>query len=50
MTGLTDGQGRKVDFKNTIIIPTTNLGTRYRQGRQHGLPTVVTTTSPATSA
>lgn len=24
---LTDGQGRKVDFKNTIIIMTTNLGT-----------------------
>ena len=25
---LTDGQGRKVDFKNTIIILTTNLGAR----------------------
>lgn len=25
---LTDGQGRRVDFKNTIIILTTNLGTR----------------------
>ncbi|MFM1973585.1 MAG: hypothetical protein RLZZ345_669, partial [Actinomycetota bacterium] len=25
---LTDGQGRVVDFKNTIIIMTTNLGTR----------------------
>lgn len=25
---LTDGQGRKVDFKNTIIILTTNLGTK----------------------
>jgi len=25
---LTDGQGRKVDFKNTVIILTTNLGTR----------------------
>ncbi len=24
---LTDGQGRKVDFKNTVIILTTNLGT-----------------------
>ncbi|MBQ1804044.1 MAG: ATP-dependent Clp protease ATP-binding subunit, partial [Bifidobacteriaceae bacterium] len=24
---LTDGQGRKVDFKNTIIIMTTNIGT-----------------------
>ncbi|WP_291527213.1 AAA family ATPase, partial [Bifidobacterium sp. UBA744] len=25
---LTDGQGRKVDFKNTIIILTTNLGSK----------------------
>jgi len=25
---LTDGQGRTVDFKNTVIIMTTNLGTR----------------------
>ena len=25
---LTDSQGRKVDFKNTVIIMTTNLGTR----------------------
>jgi ATP-dependent Clp protease ATP-binding subunit ClpC len=25
---LTDGQGRMVDFKNTVIIMTTNLGTR----------------------
>ncbi len=25
---LTDGQGRVVDFKNTVIIMTTNLGTR----------------------
>ena len=25
---LTDGQGRKIDFKNTIIILTTNLGAR----------------------
>ncbi|MCI1642660.1 MAG: ATP-dependent Clp protease ATP-binding subunit [Actinomyces sp.] len=25
---LTDAQGRKVDFKNTVIIMTTNLGTR----------------------
>jgi hypothetical protein len=32
---LTDGQGRVVDFKNTVIIMTTNLGTkRHRQGRQ----------------
>ena len=32
---LTDGQGRKVDFKNTIIILTTNLGTRDIAKRQH---------------
>ncbi|WP_127500740.1 ATP-dependent Clp protease ATP-binding subunit [Actinoplanes solisilvae] len=25
---LTDGQGRRVDFKNTVIVLTTNLGTR----------------------
>jgi ATP-dependent Clp protease ATP-binding subunit ClpC len=25
---LTDSQGRVVDFKNTVIIMTTNLGTR----------------------
>ena len=25
---LTDAQGRMVDFKNTVIIMTTNLGTR----------------------
>ena len=25
---LTDSQGRMVDFKNTVIIMTTNLGTR----------------------
>uniref|UniRef100_UPI00404723AC ATP-dependent Clp protease ATP-binding subunit n=1 Tax=Aquiluna sp. TaxID=2053504 RepID=UPI00404723AC len=29
---LTDGQGRVVDFKNTIIIMTTNLGTREITG------------------
>ena len=26
---LTDGQGRTVDFRNTVIIMTSNLGTRY---------------------
>jgi len=31
---LTDGQGRTVDFKNTIVIMTSNLGTELvRQGR-----------------
>jgi ATP-dependent Clp protease ATP-binding subunit ClpC len=30
---LTDGQGRKVDFRNTVIIMTSNLGTEFiRQG------------------
>ena len=29
---LTDGQGRVVDFKNTVIIMTTNLGTRDISG------------------
>jgi len=28
MAGLTDGQGRVVDFRNTIIIMTSNLGSR----------------------
>ncbi len=30
---LTDGQGRIVDFKNTVIIMTTNLGSRALAGR-----------------
>ena len=29
---LTDGQGRTVDFKNTVIILTSNLGTEYLTG------------------
>ena len=29
---LTDGKGRAVDFKNTIIIMTSNLGSAYLQG------------------
>ncbi|ACL24745.1 ATP-dependent Clp protease ATP-binding subunit [Chloroflexus aggregans] len=29
---LTDGQGRTVDFRNTIIIMTSNAGTEYLQG------------------
>ena len=38
---LTDGQGRIVDFKNTVIILTTNLGTRdVGQGGVAGLPGV----------
>ena len=35
---MTDGQGRTVDFKNTVIIMTSNLGSQYIQelgGRDH---------------
>jgi ATP-dependent Clp protease ATP-binding subunit ClpB len=28
---MTDGQGRTVDFKNTVIIMTSNLGSQYIQ-------------------
>jgi ATP-dependent Clp protease ATP-binding subunit ClpB len=31
---LTDGQGRTVDFKNTVIIMTSNLGSQMIQGMQ----------------
>ncbi|MDB1144768.1 MAG: ATP-dependent chaperone ClpB [Alcaligenaceae bacterium] len=31
---LTDGQGRTVDFKNTVIIMTSNLGTQHIQSMQ----------------
>jgi len=33
---LTDGQGRTVDFKNTIIIMTSNLGAEYLAGQKEG--------------
>ncbi|MDR3256736.1 MAG: ATP-dependent chaperone ClpB [Endomicrobium sp.] len=29
---LTDGQGRTVDFKNTVVIMTSNIGSHYIQG------------------
>jgi ATP-dependent Clp protease ATP-binding subunit ClpC len=32
---LTDGLGNTVDFKNTIVIMTSNIGARYLQGRAH---------------
>jgi ATP-dependent Clp protease ATP-binding subunit ClpB len=32
---LTDGQGRTVDFKNTVIILTSNLGTEYLAGENN---------------
>ena len=31
---MTDGQGRTVDFKNTVIVMTSNLGSQMIQ--QHG--------------
>ena len=35
---LTDGQGRTVDFKNTIIILTSNLGSEYLAALKDGEP------------
>jgi ATP-dependent Clp protease ATP-binding subunit ClpB len=37
---LTDGQGRRVDFKNTIIILTSNLGSDILSQQPEGEPTV----------
>ena len=34
---LTDGQGRHVDFSNTVIIMTSNIGARHRADHHHGL-------------
>ena len=33
---LTDGQGRTVDFRNTVIIMTSNLGTEYLSNQRAG--------------
>jgi len=33
---MTDGQGRTVDFKNTVIIMTSNLGSQYIQDLANG--------------
>ena len=33
---LTDGQGRTVDFRNTLIIMTSNLGSEYLVNQQRG--------------
>ena len=33
---LTDGQGRTVDFRNTLIIMTSNLGSQYLVNRPEG--------------
>ena len=36
---LTDGQGRTTDFRNAVIIMTSNVGTQYIQGTgRHRLP------------
>jgi ATP-dependent Clp protease ATP-binding subunit ClpB len=35
---LTDGQGRTVDFSNTIVILTSNLGSQYLTGLADGQP------------
>ncbi len=32
---LTDGQGRKVDFKNTVLIMTSNIGAQKITGKNH---------------
>jgi ATP-dependent Clp protease ATP-binding subunit ClpB len=32
---LTDGQGRTVDFRNTVVILTSNLGSQHIQGGDH---------------
>ena len=39
---LTDGQGRTVDFKNTIVIMTSNIGSQ-RILEYRGLSTAATT-------
>lgn len=38
---MTDGQGRTVDFKNTVIIMTSNLGSQEIMNRQGEDPEVV---------
>ncbi|HEY1270953.1 MAG TPA: ATP-dependent chaperone ClpB [Terriglobales bacterium] len=35
---LTDGKGRKVDFKNAVIIMTSNIGSAYLQAENLGTP------------
>ena len=32
---LTDAMGRKADFRNTIVLLTSNLGARFLAGREH---------------
>ena len=47
---LTDGQGRVVDFKNTVIIMTTNLGTKDIAGGPVGFQIEGDTAHRATTA
>ena len=35
---LTDGLGNTIDFKNTIIIMTSNIGARFLRSTRPGLP------------
>ena len=44
---LTDGQGRTVDFKNTLIIMTSNLGTSEASRRPVGFATWANVHAPA---
>lgn len=46
---LTDGQGRAVDFRNTIIVMTTNLGTRNVEAASVGFATAESDTAGAYS-
>ena len=45
---LTDGQGRTVDFKNTVVIMTSNLGSDVigRRGSASTAPTARSRTRP----
>lgn len=38
---MTDGQGRTVDFKNTVIVMTSNLGSQKMQAMEESEPAVV---------
>ncbi|MFM9885328.1 MAG: ATP-dependent chaperone ClpB [Burkholderiales bacterium] len=40
---LTDGQGRTVDFRNTVVVMTSNLGSQMIQGMSGSDPTLIKT-------
>ncbi|MFZ1008661.1 MAG: ATP-dependent chaperone ClpB [Candidatus Sulfotelmatobacter sp.] len=46
---LTDGKGRVVDFKNTILIMTSNLGSQFLQGEHVGADAFVHPASEASA-